>query len=126
MHVFSHGPIGTEGYNSDIWIISITIYSTIIIIDTIKLATQIRHWTLLVFISIIVCSLTPYLIYIWISNYRFSRYMMEGAVLMSFKISSGYFSVLFISIVTLIVNTIANYISFQRNKLLSRMKLIMK
>jgi hypothetical protein len=118
--------LNRNGYNSDLWIVSVSIYTSIIMICTFKLAIHVRHWTLLIFLSIIFCSLAPYLAYVWISNFYFSRYRIEGTIIMSFRAGTSYLSVLITSILMLAINGIIIYINFHKNKRLSKMQILMK
>jgi len=118
--------LNQHGYNSDLWIVSVSVYSSIIMICTFKLAIHVRHWTLLILMSIILCSLAPYLSYVWISNYYFSRYRIEGTIIMSFRTGTSYLSVLIACILMLAINGIIIYVNFHKNKRLSKMQIIMK
>lgn len=118
--------LNNHGYNSDLWIVSVSIYTSIIMMCTFKLAIHVRHWTVLILVSIIFCSLAPYLAYVWISNFYFSRYRIEGTIIMSFRTGTSYLSVLITSILMLAINGAIIYYNFYKSKRLSKMQVLMK
>jgi hypothetical protein len=63
--------VGSSGINSNLYYISITIFTAVIIIGTIKLCMQVNHWTKLLFFTIIVLSIIPYVGFMWVVNYYF-------------------------------------------------------
>jgi phospholipid-translocating ATPase len=106
--------INSGGYTSDLWMCSITIYSIIIILSSVKIFMHVQHMTLLFIFSLIACSLTPYLVYMWISNYTLSRYV-KGTVIMCFRNFNTYCVVLFVSCLAILFISVVNYIIFHRN-----------
>jgi len=77
---------------------------------------HVRHWTALFLIAVVCCSLAPYLIYVWISNYTLSKYV-HGTIMMSFRTPVTYFVVLLVVILCLIIVSLIIYISFHGNKM---------
>ena len=61
--------VNEDGYNSDFWLVSLTIFSSVILVVTFKLATHTRFWSILLFLSIVITSIGFYLIHMWVSNY---------------------------------------------------------
>ncbi len=64
------------GYNGDMWLIGLTIFSTTIVVVTFKLSTHTKFWSVFLFIAVSFLSLALYLSYMWISNYAFSDYVV--------------------------------------------------
>lgn len=81
--------------------------------------------TALFLFSLIGCSLIPYLIYVWISNYALSQYV-EGTVIMCFKSYTTYFVVLFISLIAIIFISVVIYITFHKNPMIIKILLKME
>ena len=100
---------------------SITIYSVIIILNNVKIAMHIRHWTVLFLFSVIGCSLVPYLCYIWISNYTLSKYV-QGTVRMSFVTPTTYLVVILVTILCIAIVSLIIYISFHGNKVMKKLR----
>jgi formate/nitrite transporter FocA (FNT family) len=117
-------PISPRGHQADLWMVSITIYTVVILINNIKIAMHVRHWTGLFLFSVIGCSLAPYLIYVWISNYTLSKYV-HGTVIMSFRNPTTYLVVTLITIVCIIIVSLAIYITFHTNKMAKKLRLKM-
>lgn len=108
------------GYSSNLQLVSITIYTTIIMLDTLKLCMQVRHWTKLLFLTIVLLSIAPYLSFIWILNYKFKR-PVQGVLIVYFTSIKTYFSVLVIAIILIGINGIMIYLRFHSQKILKKM-----
>lgn len=126
IYVIGSRTMSRNGHNSDLWIVSVSIYSSIIVIATLKLAIHVRHWTLLIAVTIIFCSLAPYISYVWISNYFFSQYRIQGTIIMSFKTGASYLTIVLVSCLMVMINSIIIYSRFHKDKLTSKMQMIMK
>lgn len=124
LFIIGNRPINQYGHNSDLWICSITIYSIIIVLTSIKIAMHVRHWTSIFFISLIVCSLAPYLIYVWISNYALSQYV-EGTVIMCFTDFLTYCVVILVTFFAVVIISITVYLTFHSTKMVKKIKLKM-
>lgn len=124
LFIIGNRPINANGHNSDLWICSITIYSIIIVLTSIKIAMHVRHWTSIFFISLIVCSLAPYLIYVWISNYALSQYV-EGTVIMCFTDIFTYCVVILVTFFAVVIISITVYLTFHSTKMVKKIKLKM-
>jgi len=104
--------------------VSITIYSIIIILNNVKITMHVRHWTGLFIFSVVVCSLAPYLIYVWISNYTLAKYV-HGTVVMSFRNPATYLVVTFITIFCIMIVSLVIYAMFHTNKMVKKLRLKM-
>lgn len=122
--IMTSSSINSHGHQSDLWMVSITIYSVIILLNTIKIAMHVRHWTGLFLFSVIGCSLMPYLVYIWISNYTLSKYV-HGTVIMSFITPVTYFVVTLVTILCVIIVSIIIYVNFHSNKMVKKLRIKM-
>lgn len=58
----------SDGYSPDLWVVSITIYSTIILIVDVKIALNTKYWTLIMALAIVLTSIIPYFLYVFIAN----------------------------------------------------------
>lgn len=96
MKVIGGQTIGRGGYNSDLWMCSITIYSLVIVVNSIKIVMHVRYWTKLLLFAIVGTSLAPYLIYVWISNYALNRFV-QNTPLMCFQNILTYCLTIFFS-----------------------------
>ena len=124
VEIIGSRPINKHGYNSDLWMVSITIYSIVIILNTIKISMHVRHWTGMFLFAVLVCSLAPYLIYMWISNYSLSKYV-AGTVIMSYQSCLTYFIVVFVCILSIVIISVIIYLHFHSNKIIKKIRLRM-
>ena len=70
------GILNEHGYNSDMWIVGLTVFSATVVIVTFKLSTHTKFWSVFLFISVSLLSLFLYLAYMWISNYKLSYHVV--------------------------------------------------
>jgi uncharacterized membrane protein len=124
IYLIGGSAIGNAGYNGDLWMSSVIIFTIVIIVLTIKLAMHIRHWTKMMLFAITICSLAPYLIYIWISNYTLSKHV-KGTIIMSFRTPQTYFIVIFFSVLDVLIVSVIIYISFSLNRAMKKITLKM-
>lgn len=110
------------GINSNLYYISITIFSSNIIIDTIKLCMQVNHWTKLLFFTIIVLSIVPYVGFMWVVNYYFSR-PVQKVLVVCFSSAKAYFTVVALTIILIGFNGIFVYFRFHSHRILKKMKI---
>lgn len=86
---------------------------------------HVQYWTKLFVFSLVVCSLGPYLIYVWISNYTMSQYV-ERTAIMCFRTLLTYFVVIFVTCLALLIINIVIYILFHNNSILKKIRLNME
>ncbi|KAL4496106.1 hypothetical protein ABPG72_015528 [Tetrahymena utriculariae] len=74
--------MSSDGLSPDLWVVSITLYSAIILVVDVKLAVNTRYWTKSMLYSLIFTSLVPYFLYIFIANLieQFNVYLTAQAV----------------------------------------------
>jgi hypothetical protein len=118
--VFGSPSMTASGYNSNLQLVSITIYTAIIFLVTLKLCMQVRHWTKLLFLTILLLSIAPYLSFIWVLNYKFKR-PVQGVLIIYFTSSKTYFSILAIILILIAINGVMIYIRFHSQKILTKM-----
>lgn len=111
--------INIDGHGSSLQIVSITIYTAMIMLVTIKLSIQVRHWTKLLFISILFLSVGPYIAFMWVLNYRFKR-PVQGTLHIYFSSVKTYMVILLIVMVLLAINGIMIYIRFHSHRILKQ------
>ena len=116
--------IDKDGHNSDLWIISLTIFSAIIIISNMKLAMHVKHWTRLLIFSMIFTSFVPYIGFLWVTNFVIARYVQRTAI-MAFKCGLTYFVVIYVTILMMLITSNLIYISFKRMGLVEHIHNVM-
>lgn len=109
-----------NGYSANLQLVGITVYTSIIILATLKLCMQVRHWTKLLALTILLLSIAPYLSFIWILNYKFKRPVF-GVLAVFFTSIKTYFSVLVIAIILIAINGVMIYVRFHSHKILTKM-----
>lgn len=57
-----------DGYSPDLWVTSITIYSSIILVVDVKIALNTKFWTKIMALSILLTSIALYFLYIFLAN----------------------------------------------------------
>lgn len=117
--------ITIDGYGGSLQIVSITIYTAVIMLDTIKLSIQVRHWTKLLFISILFLSVGPYIAFMWVLNYRFKR-PVQGALHIYFSSIKTYMVILLLIMVLLAINGIMIYIRFHSHRILKQVTIALE
>jgi len=68
LYSMPYAGLNSNGYNSDMWYFSIAMYTAVILIVDLKLATFTRYWTTLSAAAIVITSLGFYFAYVWIAN----------------------------------------------------------
>jgi hypothetical protein len=117
--------INQDGLNSNLYFISVTIYTAVIMIDTLKLCMQVKHWTKLLFFTIIVLSIAPYIGFMWVVNYTFNR-PLGRILIISFTSAKAYLSVFVLIIILIAINGIFIYLRFHSHRILKRMKIALE
>lgn len=112
--------INQHGHNGSLSLLSIIVYSTIIVLDTIKICIEIRHWTKLLFFSVIVMSLMPYFAFIWIANFYFKR-PIQLTIIMSFASAKTYIAVALIVMLAVALDNVIVSVRFSQSKILRKM-----
>lgn len=67
--------VNHSGINSDFWLVSLTIFSSVIMVVTFKLATHTRFWSGLLIFSILITSLGFYILHMWLTNFTMTDYV---------------------------------------------------
>lgn len=94
-------------------------------LDTIKLSIQVRHWTVLLFITILFFSVGPYLAFMWVLNYKFKR-PVQGVLHLYFTSVKTYLVILLLIMILLAINGIMIYIRFHSHRILKHMTIALK
>lgn len=81
-YIFRYVILTDEGWDGDLWTLSVTAFTSIYFVVTLKLLNFIRFYTIFHFIAIFLCSFLVYYSYVWVSNYlTFSyTYSMIGVL----------------------------------------------
>lgn len=109
-----------HGYNSNLQLVSVTVYTSIIMLSTLKLCIQVRHWTKLLLLTIIFLSIVPYFGFVWLLNYYFKR-PVQGIMYIYFTSTKTYFSILLLVLILVGINGILVYFKFYSHKIISKM-----
>lgn len=84
VHSFSitNSAMNSSGLSPDLWVYSISIYSSIILVVDVKLALNTKYWTNIMAMSILITSIGLYFLYIFIANLveSFNVYLTAQAV----------------------------------------------
>lgn len=125
-YVIGQVSVNETGINSDFWLVSLTIFSSVILIVTFKLATHTRFWSYLLFFSIIITSLGFYILHMWFTN--FSSLMTDhvrGTTFVAWTSGETYFIVLFCVCLVLFIDGFVVFLDYSRGGYASKMRRIM-
>lgn len=83
-----------NGYSSDLWVFSISIYSSIVLVVNVKIAMNTKYWTMMMFLSIMITSISIYFLYVFVANLieEFNVYLTAEAV---FTMPNYYLIIIF-------------------------------
>lgn len=76
MFVLDAPALNQNGYNGDMWLMGLTVFSAAIVVVTFKLSTHTKFWSIFLFIAVSILSLVLYVAYMWISNYKLSHHIV--------------------------------------------------
>lgn len=110
-YIISHLSVNSTGINGDYWMTGITIYSSVILVVTFKLATHTKFWSMILFTTFIFTSLVPYVAYMWLSNYRITE-NVEGTAYVAWTSAKCYFTVLFCTCMVLFIDGMVVFTDF--------------
>lgn len=113
--------INEKGYNGDMWLIGLTMFSAAIIVVTFKLSTHTKFWSVFLFFAVSILSLTLYVAYMWISNYSLSEHVV-GTTYISWTTAECYFIVLLCLTVVLTIDGVVLAVDFHRGGFISKMR----
>lgn len=84
VHVYSlkNTILCSNGYNTDFWVMSISMFTSIIFIVNMKLSIITQTWINVTWISFIITSFATFFLYIWISDQLFPIDMSHTLVIM--------------------------------------------
>lgn len=60
--------IAEEGYSSDIWSMSISLFTSIVVLVNLKLALNTQYWTIITWTSLLITSVGAYFVYVLVAN----------------------------------------------------------
>jgi hypothetical protein len=107
------------------WIIGLTIFSSVIVVVTFKLATHTKFWSVILFFAVSVLSVALYVIYMWMSDYILSEHIV-GTTYIAWTTFETYLCVLICLIVVLTIDGIVLSIDFDRGGYISKMREVIK
>lgn len=81
---FRYCALGNNGLNSDMWSLSITIFTLVVIVVNIRLGLYTKNWTLIFIFSLFYLSLVPYFAYVFVSN-SIESFLVYQSVLQTFQ-----------------------------------------
>jgi hypothetical protein len=103
------------------WMIGLTIFSSVIIVVTFKLATHTKFWSVILFFAVSFLSVGLYAVYMWISNYALSSHVV-GTTYVVWTTFETYLLVLICLIFVLTIDGIVLSIDFDRGGYISKMR----
>lgn len=128
IYIFSSPSLNSSGYSNDMWLASLTMYTSIylrftsvVLVVTFKLATHTKFWSTMLVVTILVFSLGLYIGYMWISNFAFTEYL-TGTVIVFYTNGETYFLVIFCCSLVLLVDGSVISVDFNRGGYSSRMR----
>lgn len=94
-------------------------------IVTVKLCMQVKHWTKMLFFTVVVLSIAPYIAFMWFINSYFNRPV--GRILyICFTTAKGYLSVIFLILLLIGFNGLLNFARFSSHRILKRMAIALE
>lgn len=117
---------GTDGHGIGFYLVEISVYTSVIIVVTVKLAVNIKHWNLLLVLGFLIPSLGCYIVFTFVSQYmdvQVSYYLMANLLSMpifyviQFMCIGGMFSIdFFLFSLEATKNSFENYLKFKTLK----------
>ena len=117
--------VNSSGINTDYWLVSLTIYSSVILVVTFKLATHTKFWSFILVAAILITSIGFYLLHMWLTNFALTDYVY-GTTRVAWTSLECYFIVLLCVCIILFVDGIIVFIDFNRGGYTSRMREVIK
>lgn len=117
----THSVVDEDGLSSDIWMMSISLYTSIIILVSLKLALNTQYWTMLTWIGLIITSLGAYFVYISVSNV-IPLFIVYQTATQLVKSPLFYLSVSFSVLSVFMVDLVIFSLKISKDNLLNYMK----
>jgi hypothetical protein len=130
IYILGTSSISSGGYNSDLWLVSLTVYplplssfTAVIFVVTFKLSSHTKFWSVLLFISILFLSLGLYVAYMWVSNSLLTMYTwVSFTPAIYYTTGETYFILLFSVCLVLFIDGAVLSVDFERGGYSSRMR----
>lgn len=117
--------LNESGINTDFWLIGLTIYTTVILVVTFKLATHTKFWSYMLLLAILLTSIGLYLLHMWVTNFALTDNIL-GTTRVAWQSFECYFIVVLCVIIVLFVDGVVVFVDFQRGGYASRMREVIK
>ncbi len=75
LYIISGVSVNSTGINSDYWLVSLTIYSSVIMVVTFKLATHTKFWSSILVVAILITTIGFYILHMWLTNFALTDYV---------------------------------------------------
>lgn len=75
LYIIGQVSVNHTGINSDYWLVSLTIYSSVIMVVTFKLSTHTKFWSAYLLVAILITSLGFYILHMWLTNFTITDYV---------------------------------------------------
>ena len=125
IYVLSNVSINGTGINSSYWLVSLTIYSSTILVVTFKLITHTKFWSWFLVIAIVVTAFGFYCLHMWLTNFTLTDYV-QGTTVVAWSSGLCYLVVLFCVCMILFVDGMVVFLDFERGGYPSKMREIMR
>ena len=125
LYIISHLAVNSTGINSDYWLVSLTIYSTVIMVVTFKLSTHTKFWSIILVAAILITTIGFYVLHMWLTNFALTDYVY-GTTKVAWTSLETYFVVLLCVCMVLFVDGIIVFVDFNRGGYTSRMREVIK
>lgn len=89
MLAFQTDIINSDGFGSDMWSFSITTFTGVVLVVSVRLGLSNKNWTMVFLLSLSLLSLCLYFAYIFVSG-TFKQFLVFESVVQTFSISASY------------------------------------
>ena len=80
LYIISQVSVNSTGISSDYWLVSLTIYSSVILVVTFKLITHTKSWSWILILAIIITAFGFYILHMWLTNFKLTDYVQGTTV----------------------------------------------
>ena len=84
LYILSNVSVNQTGINTDFWLVGLTIYSSIVLVVTFKLATHTKFWSYMLLGAILFTSFGLYVLHMWLTNY-YLTYHIQGTTVVAWS-----------------------------------------
>lgn len=109
------------GINSDYWLVSLTIYTSVIFVVTFKLGTHTKFWSIFLLLAITITSIGFYVLHMWLTNFTLTN-NIYGTTVVAWSSVKCYLVVLLCVCIVLLVDGLVIFTDYNRGGYASKMR----